>query len=175
MQTIDHWYCNYKGRLLAMACQKGYSYEESKDVVQQFFLDLIQKETGDVRNPEAFLLTAFRNRLIDLHRLHHQVPAMDEKAVIVPSALEIIEDLESNRELVDKIANAYKKLPARYRRVIYLKYYRGLTTEQIVDITGLTYQTVYNNLSKGIRQLRLNLENKKPLSRLAGILLSLLP
>ncbi|MFT4094853.1 MAG: sigma-70 family RNA polymerase sigma factor [Niabella sp.] len=174
MQVIDTWYCNYKGRLLAIACQRGYDYEEAKDIVHQFFLDLLQKELTDIRNPEAYLLQAFKHRLIDLYRLNSKARIINEEHSIAPSALEIIEDLEANNEMINRIAIAYKKLPARYRRIIYLKYYRGLTTEQIVEETGFTYQTVYNNLSKGIRQLRLHLEHKKPLSKLAGIFLSLL-
>ncbi|GAB3418999.1 RNA polymerase sigma factor [Niabella aquatica] len=174
MQTIDTWYCTYKGKLLAVACQRGYSYEESKDIVQQFFLDLLQKETSDVKNPEAFLLTAFKRRLIDLYRTDRR-SLVAENYPFPPSALEIIEELETSMELVNKLEDAYKRLPARYRRVIYLKYYQGLTTEQIAESTGFTCQTVYNNLSKGIRQLRLNLENKKPFSKLAGIFLSFFP
>ena len=173
MQIIDTWYCNYKGRLLAIACQRGYSYEEAKDIVQQFFLNLLQKNIGEVRNPEAFLLAAFKNKLIDLHRTNRGTPRIDESSFIAPSALEIIEDLESNQELIDKIAKAYKKLPARYRHVIYMKYYNSMTTEQIAQKTGFTYQTVYNNLSKGIQLLKQNLDNKKSLSRLASIFFSL--
>ena len=156
MRSIDSWYCNHRGRLLAIACQKGHSFEEAKDIVQQFFLDILQKELGEIKNPEAFLLTAFKNRLIDLYRAGRSKPAF-ETTPDVPSTQEIIEDLESDAALVEKIANAYKKLPARYRRVIYMKYYQGLTTEQIVEETGFTYQTVYNNLSKGIQLLRRNL------------------
>lgn len=174
MQSIDTWYCTYKGKLLAIACQRGYSHEEAKDIVQQFFLDLMQKETSEVKNPEAFLLTAFKHRLIDLYRTNHR-PLISDSYAMPPSALEIIEELETNMELVNRLEDAYKRLPARYRRVIYLKYYQGLSTEQIAESTGFTCQTVYNNLSKGIRQLRLNLENKKPFSKLASIFLSLFP
>jgi RNA polymerase sigma-70 factor (ECF subfamily) len=177
MGIIDNWYCNHRGRLLAIACQKGYSYEEAKDIVQQFFLDMLQKELGEIKNPEAFLLTAFKNRLIDLYRAYRSKPEF-EATPDVPSTQEIIEDLESDAALVEKIANAYKKLPARYRRVIYLKYYRCLTTEQIVEETGFTYQTIYNNLSKGIQLLRRNLKDHSgktanlKLAALLGILFS---
>ncbi len=177
MKTIDNWYCNHRGRLLAIACQKGYSYEEAKDIVQQFFLDMLQKELGEIKNAEAFLLTAFKNRLIDLYRSGKSAPSF-ETAPDVPSTQEIIEDLESDAELIERISSAYKKLPARYRRVIYMKYYRGLTTEQIVEETGFTYQTVYNNLSKGIQLLRHNLQDRSgnitslKMAALLGIILS---
>lgn len=177
MRSIDNWYCNHRGRLLAIACQKGYAYEEAKDIVQQFFLDILQKDLGEIRNPEAFLLTAFKNRLIDIYRSGKPTPAF-ETAPDVPSTQDIIEDLESDAELVEKVSRAYKKLPARYRRVIYMKYYGGLTTEQIVEETGFTYQTVYNNLSKGIQLLRRNLTDHSgktanlKLAALMGILLS---
>lgn len=180
MLKLDDWYRNYKGRLLAVACQKGYSYEEAKDVVHQFFLDLLQKfqdtkesVTETVRNPEAFLLTSFKRKLIDLYRKNKNAPVVVEEDRLSPSALEIMEELEGNKEQVEKIFTAYKKLPARYKRIIYLKFYRGLSTEQIVEATGFTHQTVYNCLSKGIHLLRLELQNKKPLSKLASIVMSI--
>lgn len=173
MQHIDLWYKSYKGRLLALACQRGHPLEEAKDIVHQFFLDMLQKEISDIKNPEAFLLTAFKNKLIDLYRAKHKGEAVDSINIPAPSILEIIEEIESNEELINRIAIAFKKLPARYRRVIYLKYYKGLTTEKIVLVTGFTHQTVYNNLSKGIRLLRQNLKQKNRLSHLAGVLFSL--
>jgi RNA polymerase sigma-70 factor (ECF subfamily) len=56
-----------------------------------------------------------------------------------------------------------------------MKYYQGYSTEKIVSATGFTHQTVYNNLSKGIQQLRQNLRKEKVLTRLAGFLLFLFP
>ncbi|ULT44941.1 sigma-70 family RNA polymerase sigma factor [Niabella defluvii] len=134
------------------------------------------KELGEIKNPEAFLLTAFKNRLIDLYRADKSKPSF-EVTPDVPSTQDIIEDLESDAALIERIAGPIKTsgpLPACYLHEIL----QGLTTEQIVEETGFTYQTVYNNLSKGIQLLRRNLTDHSgkianlKLAALLGILFS---
>ncbi|ANH81551.1 RNA polymerase subunit sigma-24 [Niabella ginsenosidivorans] len=173
MQLIHSWYINFKAKLQAIACYFGYTSEEAEDIVQQFFLDLLQKNiTDNIQNPEAYIVTAFKRKLIDLHRASQRKGAPYEiESFYIPSAQEIIEQLETNEHLVNHIAEAYKKLPARYRKVIYMKYYKGYSTDKIVSLTGLSHQTVYNNLSKGIQHLRQNLCKERLFSKLASLLL----
>lgn len=171
MLLIDSWYTEYRAKLQAIACHFGYTVPEAEDVVQQFFLDLLQKHLNpDIRNPEAYLVTAFKRTLIDLHRSRQRKGNYQEiESFNLPSAQEIIEKLETDTELINHIAAAYKKLPARFRRVIYMKYYQGYSTEKIVALTGLTHQTVYNNLSKGIQHLRQYLKTGQFLMKLNSI------
>ncbi len=172
MQLIDSWYISFRAKLQAIACYFGYTTEEAEDIVQQFFLDLLQKNIADhIQNPEAYVVTAFKRKLIDLHRDAQRKGALYEiESFYIPSTQEIIERLETDEHLVNHIAEAYKKLPARYRKVIYMKYYKGYSTEKIVSLTGFTHQTVYNNLSKGIQHLRQNLQKERLFSRLASFL-----
>ncbi|MBO9618019.1 MAG: sigma-70 family RNA polymerase sigma factor [Niabella sp.] len=169
MGPADSWYTNYKARLFAIACHFGYTTEEAEDIVHQFFLDLLQKNLSDaIKNPEAYLVTAFKRRLIDLHRAgKRKENVLDIENFYLPSAQDIIEQLETDEVLTNRIAEAYKKLPARYRQVIYMKYYQGYSTEKIVSLTGFTHQTVYNNLSKGIQHLRQHLKKERLLTKLA--------
>ncbi len=161
MGEISVWYSLFREKFSAIAYTMGYSTDEGKDIVQQFFLELLQKNIPDnIDNPEAYLSTAFRRKLIDLHRSAERIKKnlhSVHSSTVEPSILENIEKIQADRDLVNKIAVAYKKMPARCRKVIYLKYYRGLTTDDIVIETGLSYQTVYNNLSKGIQYLRSDL------------------
>ncbi|WP_018626966.1 RNA polymerase sigma factor [Niabella aurantiaca] len=177
MLLIDSWYTDFKAKLQAIACHFGYTIQEAEDTVQQFFLDLLQKNISqDIQNPEAYLVTAFKRRLIDLHRSQQRKGSYREiETFNLPSAQEIIEKLETDTALINHIAAAYKKLPARFRRVIYMKYYQGYSTEKIVALTGLTHQTVYNNLSKGIQHLRQNLKKDAVLEKLVNFILILLP
>ncbi|MFT3904198.1 MAG: sigma-70 family RNA polymerase sigma factor [Niabella sp.] len=172
MQLIHSWYISFRAKLQAIACYFGYTAEEAEDIVHQFFLDLLQKSiTDNIQNPEAYLVTAFKRKLIDLHRRNqHKESPYKIESFYIPSTQEIIEQLETNEHLVNYIAEAYKKLPARYRKVIYMKYYKGYTTEKIVSLTGFTHQTVYNNLSKGIQHLRQNLNKERLFSKLASFI-----
>ncbi|MGJ7031198.1 RNA polymerase sigma factor [Niabella hirudinis] len=177
MLLIDSWYTAYRPKLQAIACHFGYSLQEAEDIVHQFFLDLLQKNLPDaIQNPEAWLVTAFKRRLIDLHRIQQRRGNYREiESFYLPSAQEIIEKLETDAELINHIAAAFKKLPARFRRVIYMKYYQGYSTEKIVALTGLTHQTIYNNLSKGIQHLRQHLKKDTALERLVNFMLCLVP
>ncbi|SDD90677.1 RNA polymerase sigma factor [Niabella drilacis] len=177
MLLIDSWYTEFRAKLQAIACHLGYTVQEAEDIVHQFFLDLLQKDIpGVIQNPEAWLVTAFKRRLIDLHRSQQRKGHYREiESFHLPSAQEIIEKLETDTALINHIAAAYKKLPARFRRVIYMKYYQGHSTEKIVALTGLTHQTVYNNLSKGIQHLRQHLKKDTVLERLVNFMLCLLP
>ena len=161
--------------MIAIAYNTGYTTDEAKDLVQQFFLDLMQKDLpGDIQNPEAFIITVFKRKLIDHFRANKKRnPPVAFEDISVPSTQEILEHVEADEVLIERLADAYKKLPARCRRVIYMKYYQGHSTKEIVKLTGLTEQNVYNNLSKGITSLRRSLQNKVEMIRF-GSLLSLI-
>lgn len=173
-QHIDNWYALFHVQLLRLAHRWGYGDEESRDLVQQFFLDLLQKnlEPAQIENPQAYLTTAFSRRLIDYYR---SARVQQKRAVkggepsYEPSVLENLEQVQTNEELIAAIRAAYNRLPARCRTVIQLKYYEGLTTEQIAERTGLHTRTVYNNLYEGIKALRAELHKSHPRMKFAAV------
>ncbi|RPE09373.1 RNA polymerase sigma factor [Chitinophaga lutea] len=178
-QHVDNWYALFHVQLMRLALRWGYGDDESRDLVQQFFLDLLQKnlEPGTIDNPQAYLTSAFSRRLID----HYRSARVQKKREVLqpgntyePSVLESLVQVQSNEELMAAIRAAYKRLPARCRRVIQLKYYEGLTTEQIAERTGLHTRTVYNNLYEGIKAMRAELHKTHPRLKFAAVF-SLLP
>src|SRR5437762_2409673 len=52
----------------------GYSRDELKDLISQFFLDMLEKNIDftSVTNPQAYLVTAFKRKLIDYYRNNKQ-------------------------------------------------------------------------------------------------------
>lgn len=162
---LEKWYESFRSRFLAIGLTLGYKKEELADIINQFFLDLLEKniDTRDISSPEAYLTTAFRRRLIDYHRRSVVKPAFtDTDSIIdnytVPSAQDMLERAQENLEQVHKIKTAYNKLPKRCRKVIYLKFYEELNADQIALRTGLNKRTVYNNLFEGIKLLRRELQ-----------------
>ena len=178
-QHVDDWYALFHVQLLRLAHRWGYGEDESRDLVQQFFLDLLQKqlEPATIQNPQAYLTSAFSRRLIDHYRsarVQKKREALHLDAAYEPSVLENIEQVQSNEELITAIRTAFNRLPARCRTVIQLKYYEGLSTEQIAERTGLNTRTVYNNLYEGIKSLRAELHRSHPRMKFAAVF-SLLP
>lgn len=175
-RQFRNWYEAFQCTFMNMGLKFGYQQDEIKDIINQFFLDLLEKKIDPVsiQNPQAYLSTAFRRKLIDYHRKYGKsrlvVLKDDNEDYTGASIQDTIEQIEANTELIDAIRTAYKKLPARCRKVIDLKYYQGLSTEQIISQTGLTKRSVYNNLFEGIKLLREELNHVSPGIHIAALL-----
>lgn len=157
---INAWYQSLQGTFLNIGAEFGFQQEEIKDFINQFFLGLLEKniDTTLIQNPHAYLSTAFRRKLIDHHRKYGNkrlVPLFpNQPGFVTESIQDTLEHLEANSALITAIRKAFEKLPTRCRKVIYLKYYEGLSTEDIARKAGLTKRSVYNNLFEGIKILR---------------------
>ena len=177
---IDDWYTSCQQQFFDMAVLYGYNHDEIKDIISQFFLTLLEKnlDFSTISNPRAYLNVAFKRRLIDYYRAGSKGQFFDvasfEEKLSQPSVLETIEQLQTNNELIQEIKRAYKKLPLRCKKIIYLKFYEGLNTDQIAEQTGLSKRSVYNNLFEGIKLLRAELNNSNRSIKVAA-LISVLP
>jgi len=175
-RQFHHWYETFRYTFMNMGSRFGYQQDEIKDIIDQFFLDLLEKkiDLASIQNPQAYLSTAFRRKLIDHYRKYGKKRLVairpDAESYAEVSVQDAIERLEANTELINTIRKAYKKLPARCRKVIDLKYYQNLTTEEIALQTGLTRRSVYNNLFEGIKLLREELNHVSPGIHIAALL-----
>ena len=167
-QQFQKWYETFQYTFMNIGLKLGYQQDEVRDFINQFFLDLLEKkfDPATINNPQAYLSTAFRRKLIDDYRQSNKnrlaVIKDDPGNYTQPSIQETLEQIESNKELINALRNAYKKLPGRCRKVIDLKFYKGLNTEEIALQTGLTKRSVYNNLFEGVKLLREELNRTAP-------------
>ena len=175
-QRLDKWYETFQYTFMNIGLNFGYQQDEVLDFINQFFLDLLEKKIDpeSIKNPQAYLSTAFRRKLVDHYRQSEKnrvvVIKDDHKSYAEPSIQETLEQIESNTELISALRNAYKKLPTRCRKVIDLKFYKGLTTEEIALQTGLTKRSVYNNLFEGVKLLRTGLNRTVPCIQIAALI-----
>ena len=179
-QHIQNWYESFRIHFMNMGLKLGYEEDEINDFINQFYLDLLEKNVNskDIVNPRAYLSVAFKRKLIDHYRKNGKSQLISAEDIIneiqIPSIQETMEQVQANTELIAKIREAYKKLPARCQKVMDLKFYKGLSAEQIARQTGLSKRTVYNNMFEGVKLLRTELNKVSPSIHLAA-LLSLLP
>lgn len=70
---------------------------------------------------------------------------------------------DSNRALESRmdISRALAKLPSKFREVVILKFYSGLTQEEIARILNVADGTVKSRLHYALAKLRRHLENKE--------------
>ena len=179
-QQIQNWYESFRIHFMNMGLKLGYEEDEINDFINQFYLDLLEKNVNskDIVNPRAYLSVAFKRKLIDHYRKNGKSQLISAEDIIneiqIPSIQETMEQVQANTEPSAKIREAYKKLPARCQKVMDLKFYKGLSAEQIARQTGLSKRTVYNNMFEGVKLLRTELNKVSPSIHLAA-LLSLLP
>ena len=122
-----------------------------EDVVQEAFTAWWQK--GDVAdNAKAYLYAIVRNRCVDILRRQgrqaEQLQPEDAAGAI------------SDEEAVDRSAleaqlwEAVDRLPAKRRELLLMSKRDGLSYEQIAEATGLSVNTVRNQISRALQSLR---------------------
>jgi len=159
----------YEG-LIAIGLYQGCELEQVKDIIHQLFLDFAEKKINldNLANPRAYIITCFKRRLIDHYRVN--VKRINGNGFVFREISElavdkVIEESECFAELAHKLKKGFEQLPDRCKKVIFLKYYVGLSNEEISKKTGLSARSIYNNLSEGIKQLRVEVadhnHNKK--------------
>ena len=141
--------------------------EMLEDTIHDLFLHFAEKEINLnlIKFPHAYIMKSFKRRLIDCHRISTK-RALNATLICQDIALDSInimmEEKESALLVTNNLNLIYEKLPGRLKKVIFLKFYEGLTNDQIMTQTGLSLRSVYNNLSEGIKMMRFEMR-KLPL------------
>lgn len=134
-----------------------------KDVLQDFFLDLLEtraKLSPNVCSISAYLIASFRRRLMrelksnpmklyPLHETHLTGSHLFElgmEDIIIKKETE-----EFNKGLVSRLL---QELPPRQREIIYLKYYLDLSLPEIAETLSISYQVVANHLYRATKKLQ---------------------
>lgn len=131
-----------------------------KDCIQEVFVGLsrIQSTINSVDNIRAYLMVTLKSRILrelsKKHVTHHTDLTEGYHIVVDFSAdLRFIEE-ENEVYQIRKLEQTLNHLPARQKEVIYLRFYQGLSFEQIAEVMQLGRQSVYNLLQKSIHSLR---------------------
>ena len=122
-----------------------------EDVVQEAFTAWWQK--GDVAdNARAYLYAIVRNRCIDILRRQGRPP---EQLQPEDAAGAISDEEAVDRSALEaRLWEAVDRLPAKRRELLLMSKRDGLSYEQIAEATGLSVNTVRNQISRALQSLR---------------------
>jgi len=133
----------------------------TEDCIQDIFLKLwkSRKTLGAVQSVKSYLLAIARREIIRKIRKKRQhelsvAGSFKEEINIKFSAEEIIIDSEASEEKRRRVSAALNSLPDRQREAIYLKYYEGLSYDEVAYSMGVNYQSVVNLIYKAFKALR---------------------
>ncbi len=157
-------YKKYYHSLLFIGLKEMKDAQLVKDTIQQLFLYLWEKREliQEARTIKSYLVASFLRKLI-----------ADWKKSKRTGELQVVwnghlEDPQPNPEdklirkdqhthLFKLLTDRINELPNRQKELIVLRFYEGLSYEEIVCRTGLSHRTVYNKIHEGIKKLKLDM------------------
>ncbi|MDI9874088.1 RNA polymerase sigma factor [Flectobacillus rivi] len=136
--------------------------EAIKDAIQDLFLQLWEKRAtiGTINVMSIYLIRAVRNNLLYQMRKNKwqdfSTDVDSEEANIADETN--VEDQWISTEIYSqneqRVRKALELLPKRQREVLFLKFYQGLSHDEIADLMNINKQSVSNHLQKSMTTLR---------------------
>lgn len=153
-------YNHYHDYLLYIAAQKGASMELAKDKVNDLFLYVFENRSrlNTIHHFHNYLVTSFLNNLFRKDAFLPESISEKEEAIADEPAFPVW-DLynagESADEQVSRTLEAYiNELSYSQAKMVYQKFYLGLSYEEIAKTKGVSVKTVYNTLLRAVDRLR---------------------
>ncbi|MBO9531986.1 MAG: sigma-70 family RNA polymerase sigma factor [Solirubrobacteraceae bacterium] len=145
------------GVILGIVRDRGHA----EDIHQQTFAELWRR--ADQFDPRrgtllAWVLTVARSRALDHLRRRADAPVDDDALVALGGASED----RAFQDVIDRayVAEALDRLPAQERDLLRMRFWEGLSQQEIAERTGVPLGTVKSRMLAGLRTLRLHLETQ---------------
>lgn len=135
-----------------------------KECIQELFIGLYDRRMHieQPRNWVSYLLVSLRHKLYK-RRKRMRFLELDAKEVsrklhfeLSINKLETQENSDIREEQLQALQCALDELTPQQREIIYLKYYKDLSVEEVASIIGINSQMVYNATYKAMLRLRKN-------------------
>ena len=128
------------------------SYEDSEDIVQQIFVELLEKAVVgslEVGNMKGYLYTVVRNRAVKYVK-------KDQEKVSVESAMYLTDEniLSISVEEEALVWNWIDALPTERRNIFLMAKQQGMKYKEIAEQLDISVKTVEGQLGKALKTLR---------------------
>ncbi|MDB4925503.1 sigma-70 family RNA polymerase sigma factor [Mucilaginibacter sp.] len=160
-QAFYNLYDHYHDYLLYIGIQKEMPMEKVKDCINDLFLYVFENrlKLHTVNHHHNYLVTIF---LRSLFRKEHfsssESLTFDEEQTPDMPAYPSAEALYIQQNVQEQVAQTLKKymdkLSVSQSRMIYQKFYLGLTYEEIAQANGVSVKTVYNTILQAVAKLK---------------------
>ena len=157
VKAFSDLYDFYAPRLYAFSFRMSKSREDAEEIVEDSFVWLwrnrLSLPSQETLSKILFLKT--RHLLINLYRSRLNSPEYQDYLACRDMAgpMSISDDLDYN-DLLNAINKALGQLPETQRKVIRMIKLEGCQTKEVSERLGITEQTVHNQLSLGLKQVR---------------------
>jgi RNA polymerase sigma-70 factor (ECF subfamily) len=135
----------------------------AQDLAQEAWLEAARKGPEDIGERRGFLAGVVRNLKRSHARAERRRERREEIAArpeALPSPAELVERAELQRLLVENVLALDKGYGEAERTAVLLRYFEGLTAEEIAHRSHVPAGTVRSRLSRGLERLRERLEQR---------------
>jgi RNA polymerase sigma factor (sigma-70 family) len=140
---------------------KGITNDEDliQDNIQDLFIYIWEnrEKLNIPASPKAYLLKAFKNRLIDHFRKNNKhtiTNDLDSISSLTSSAEEEWINFENNQKKDESLNQALQKLSNKQKEIIHLRYVENMAYDEIAELLNINYQSVRNLVHRAIIALR---------------------
>lgn len=140
---IIYLFHRYRDDVYRLAVNYTRSAQEAEDVCQTVFLKLLEQPEITPGKEKAWLMQVTANECRDLLR-----SAWWKRTVPLEQAFQIPKNQE------DETIYLLRKLPPKYRVVLYLHYYEQYTTAEIAQLLKIPAGTVSTRLKRARERLK---------------------
>lgn len=158
-QAFRRLYDKYAARLYAFGMQYTHSRESTEELVEDTFIWLWtnRRSIRQTETLKSLLFIRMRHYLVNAYRATVNAPAFESYTDYLGHLSESSSDRVEYDDFRRMFFAAFSRLPETQRRVVRLSRLEGKTNKEIALQLNLKEQTVKNQLSLGVKALRLSL------------------
>ena len=160
-ECFDYMYTCYVDNLYAYGKGFGLSDDELYDLIHDLFLSLLSKPLifEGVRNIKSFLLTCFKNRLLNILKKPYEYTDVDQCEHLFVVEVDLLDELIDREQAMlrkQKVQSLLDTLTDRQREAVYLRYMQKLSYDEIAEMLDLTQKGARKLVARGIDHMREN-------------------
>lgn len=132
-----------------------------KDALQELFIRLWERREslGEADSLEAYLLSSvrrilLRNKESSQKKAEYSRAYISESLSVSFSMEDMMIQKEFRKEQKEHLYNAIQMLNDRQKEALFLRYYHGLTSNEIAIVMDVNPQSVRNHLARAIASLQ---------------------
>ncbi len=149
--AFDELYNRFSTKIFTYCNRILFDSELAEDIFQETFLRFLEsaKKERNMTNVSAFIFRIARNLCInEKARKHHSFLSFEE--LIYP----VSDQSYETKERVDLLETALQALPQKYREVLVLKEFLGMSYQEIAEVLDSTLPSIRIRIYRAKQKLR---------------------
>ncbi|MEX0647878.1 MAG: RNA polymerase sigma factor [Balneolaceae bacterium] len=163
LKTLFH---RHKDYLYQYSLKLSGQHALAEDCVHELFFRIWdgKENLSEVTSVKSYLWISIRRDVIRAVNSGKKEILTDNISTLIPgfhfSPEEIIIHSERKSASRTRLVKALNQLPARQREAIFLKYFHGMSYDEMEQIMSVNYQTARNYISDGVRTLKMYMDEQ---------------